>query len=246
MAILDAMDVTNESENLKCLVVGDYGTGKSVFAASFPTPAFLFDFDKGVLTYKKKDFKYSQYEISAKGWVEFEKEFSDVEKRVKEGEFKTAIIDSTSLMADLAMERALMLDPKRSATGGPLWNVHYGIVRNLIEGKIRKFLQWDCNIVIISHLQVVTDQESGAVIKIQPMLPGALSDKVPGYFDEVYIAQSTMEGGKPKFQLQTLPKGFYKARSRMSGKEQILPMYVPNDYGELMAAMKKGKEVNKK
>ena len=245
MAILDAMEISLDSVLVKTLVVGDYGTGKSVFASTFPTPGFLFDFDKGALTYKGKDFKYGQYPITANGWVEFEKDFNEVVKRTKEGEFKTIVFDSTSLLTDIAMERALQLDPKRSPTGGPLWNVHYGIVRNLVEGKIRQLLQLQANIVVISHLEIIKDQESGAILGTQPLLPGALSTKMPGYFDEVYFAFSKVKDGKPDFYLQTLPRGHYKARSRVSGKAQALPFEIPNDYPNLLklieAEMKKDK-----
>ena len=234
MAILNTADISLDSTFIKVLVVGDYGTGKSVFASSFPTPGFLFDFDKGAMTYKGKDFAYSQYPISGVGWVEFEKDFNLVVKEAKEGKYKTIIFDSTSLLTDLAMERALQLDPKRSPTGGPLWNVHYGIVRNLVEGKVRQLLQLDANIVVISHLEIVKDQESGAILATQPLLPGALSTKMPGYFDEVYFAFSKMKDGKPDFFLQTLPRGFYKARSRVSGQSQALPFEIPNNYPNLL------------
>ena len=241
--IMDAMDIELDTCLIKTLVIGDYGTGKSVFASSFPTPGFLFDFDNGALTYKGKDFKYGQYTINPAGWVDFEKDFNQVVKDTKEGMYKTIVFDSTSLLTDLAMERALQLDPKRSATGGPLWNVHYGVVRNLVEGKIRQLLQLNANIVVISHMEIIRDQETGAILGTQPLLPGALSVKMPGYFDEVYYAFSKIKEGKPDFFLQTLPKGFYKARSRISGKQQALPMEIPNDYGNLLklieAEMKK-------
>lgn len=238
MAIKNAEDLGVEGAKLKVLVVGDYGTGKSVFASSFPTKAFVFDFDKGALTYKGKDFDYAQYEISPAGWVEFEKDFNMIVKEVKAGKYETVICDSTSLLSDMAMERALQLDPKRSPTGGPLWNVHYGIVRNLVEGKLRQLLQLDCNLVVISHLEVVKDQESGNVLGTQPLLPGALSMKLPGWFDEVYFAFSRMKDGKPEFYLQTLPRGYYKARSRISGEKQALPFEIPNNYAKLMEYIK--------
>lgn len=246
MAIQTGENVSIESEFMKILVVGDYGTGKSVFASTFPGKLFIFDFDKGIKTYRGKDFDYAQYEINAKGYMEFDKEFKDVEKSVREGKYKTVIVDSTSLLSDLAMERALMLDPKRSPTNGPLWNVHYGIVKNLVEGKLRQIMQWPCHVVILAHLQVVTDQESGAVVKIQPLLPGALSDKLPGWFDEVYVAQNQMKNNVVEFTLQTLPRGHYKARSRISGQEQLLPMYIPNTYQDLMKAVDEGRKKQKK
>jgi hypothetical protein len=247
--IQSAVEVTYGTELFKGLIVGDYGTGKSVFAASFPTPGFVFDFDKGIITYGKDncggDWNYAQYPISPLGWVEFEKDLNIVEASVKNGEYKTVVVDSTSLMSTLAMEKSLQLDPKRSPTGGPLWNVHYGMVRNLVEGKLRKMLNWKCNFLILSHLEVVMDKETGAVIKIQPLLPGALSDLLPGYFDEVYVASVITEQNTPHYKIQTATRGHYKARSRASGKEGRLPMYLDhtnvNGYEMLMKALKDGK-----
>jgi hypothetical protein len=243
--IQSAKDVHVSDKLFKVLVIGDYGSGKSIFASTFPTPGFIFDFDKGILSYRGKDFDYASYNIDAKGWMEFEKEFLEVKKAVAEGKYKTIIIDSTSTMSDLAMERALQIDPKRSATNGPQWNVHYGIVKNLVEGKLRQIMQLECNIVVIAHLQVVKDEETGAVISTQPLLPGSLSQKIPGYFDEVYYAFNRMKEGKPAFLLQTVSKGLYKARSRISGEKGILSGEIPNDYAELIKAIQKAGEEKK-
>lgn len=237
-----ATDVTTTSEFYKVMVVGDYGDGKSVFASTFPTPGFVFDFDQGILSYKGKDFKYKQFQTSSAGWAEFEKTFRDVKTLVENGEIKTVVVDSTSTMTDCAMERALMLDPKRSSTNGPLWNVHYQMVRNLMEGMLRKIMSLPCNIVVISHKEIKTDEETGAIVAIQPLLTGKLSAKLPGYFDEVYFATSKVINGKTKYFLQTRARGLTKARSRISGVEQILPTFMPNDYKSVMAYIANNKQ----
>ena len=59
----NARDVTVNTEWLKVMSVGESGTGKSSFAASFPTPGFVFDFGKEILSYRGKDFDYEQYEL---------------------------------------------------------------------------------------------------------------------------------------------------------------------------------------
>ena len=93
--------------------------------------------------------------------------------------------------------------------------------------------------------RTVKDEETGAVIGTQPLLPGALSQKIPGYFDEVYYAFNRMKEGKPAFMLQTVSKGHYKARSRISGEKSILPSEIPNDYNELIKAIEKAGKENK-
>lgn len=249
----NAKDTKPSTEYFKGFITGDFGTGKSVFAASCPTPGFLFDFDDGVQTYRGKDFDYESYSLSALSWVKFEKDLREIKKEVEAEKYQTVVVDSTTSMTDIAMERALQLDPKRSVTGGPLWNVHYQIVKNLMEGKLRQIISLPCNVVVIAHLKVIQDQETGAIIGIEPLLTGQLSQMIPGYFGEVYCSFSKQvaakkAGGKAEtaFYLRTLPRGHYKARSRLSGIERLLPDEIPNNYQALQTALNKGLERLKK
>lgn len=240
-----AKDVKAETSFIKAFVSGPVGSGKSSFAATFPTPAFLFDFDKGVLTYQGLDVDYEQYDINAAGWVKFEKDLKQLVLDVAAGKYKTVIIDSTSAMTDLAMERALALDPKRSATNGPVWNVHYGMVKNLMEGKMRQILSLNCNILVIGHLRTKTDDD-GNILDIEPLLTGDLSVRIPGYFDEVYVATTQLKGGKTEYVLQTATRGFLKARSRLSGREGKFPTFIPNSYHAVMECVNGVRKEEKK
>ena len=238
----NAKDVTVNTEWLKIMSVGESGTGKSVFAASFPTPGFIFDFGKEILSYQGLDFDYEQYEISAKGWGQFEMDFGKIKKCLKEGTrlngspgvYQTIIVDNISAMSDICMEKAMQLDGKRSLTGGPLWQVHYAMVKNLMEGRLRQLLNLECNLVFIAHLDTIKD-ETGAVIGVEPSLTGKLSSDVPSYFDEVYYHTHKREGGEVKWYIQTVPLGRNHGRSRLSGKARLLPDLIENDYAELIA-----------
>ena len=119
-------------------------------------------------------------------------------------------------MTDLCMEKALQLDPKRSPTNGPLWNVHFQLVKNLMEGRLRQMLNLKCNLVFIAHLDTIHD-EQGAVIGVEPSLTGRLSADVPAYFDEVYYHSTRKEGGETSWIVQTIPLGRNHGRSRASG-----------------------------
>jgi len=231
------------------MVVGNRGKGKSTFAATAPQPMHVFDFDHKIQSYRTvEELSYSNYPLSSLGWAEFEKDFREVSKLAKEGEYKTVVIDSATSFTDLAMERALQLDPTRDMNG-PQWNIHYKIVRNLIEPKYRQLLSLPCTIIVICHLEIKTDQKSGATLAIQPLLGGQLAIKIPGYFEEVYLANSrTITTGKdtktPKkttqYYLKTVPQGLFEARSTFSGKENLLPEEIPNDYPTLLSLYKKG------
>ncbi|MBE9592752.1 MAG: AAA family ATPase [Proteobacteria bacterium] len=237
-----AKDVTIDTEFFKAMLVGTYGTGKSVFASSCPTPGFIFDFDEGIITYKGLDFDYEQYEDSWKGWVKFEKDLMQVKKDVDEGKYITVIVDSTSRMTDTAMARAMQLDPKRSPTGGPIWNIHFMMVRNLMEGKLRQIIGLQCNVIIISHIDIVKDEKTGSILDIAPLLTGQLREKIPGSFQEVYYCTTKRAGQKTEWRIQTVPIGYTKARSRLSGTEHLLPDFLPNNYSAVMKALMRKKK----
>lgn len=240
--VMSAKTYKPQDEYLKVFVMGDFGTGKSVFASTFPTPGFIFNMDRKIGIYREKEFDYTEYDLSPAGWIQYENDHREIMKIAKTGRYETIIIDSTTSMSDLAMERALSLDPKRSATEGPVWNVHYQMVRNLMEPKFRQLISLDCNIVVIAHLQLKTDEE-GIVISADPMLTGQLAVKVPGYFEECYRAttQGASAGASgTQYVMQTITKGVYKARSGLSAEYRILPDYIPNNYASVMSAYKKG------
>lgn len=220
----------------RILILGTYGSGKSVFASTFPTPGFVFDIDDGIQIYRRKDWEYETYSVSPQSWVQFEKDVNRVIKETNEGKYKTIVVDSTTVMAAVCMERALQIDPKRSNTNGPLWNIHYSMLKNLMEGQLRKLLALSTKayVVVIGHLHTVQDAETGAVIAIEPLLPGALSESFPGLFGEVYCSFSRKKETKTEYYIRTAPKGLYKARSRVSGVEGLLPEELPNNYNKIL------------
>ena len=242
----NAKDVSVNTEWLKVMSVGESGEGKSIFASSFPTPGFIFDFGNEVISYTGLDFDYEQYELSSIGWGKFEKDLATLKECIKKeirfpddkgeqekGRYQSVIVDNVSAMTDVCMEKALQLDPKRSPTGGPIWNVHYGMVKNLIEGRLRQLINLECNLVLIAHLDVIKD-EDGAVIGVEPSLTGNLPGSIPAFFHEVYYHTHKREGGDVKWFIQTVPIGRNHGRSRLSGKARLLPDLIENDYNEII------------
>lgn len=240
-----AMDVHAYDGNLKVYVLGAYGTGKSVFASTFPTSGYVFDFDQGIKTYRGMDWDYDTFPLTALGWVQFEKAIKEVKKAVEEKKYKTVVIDSTTSMTDCAMSRAMQIDPKRSPEGGPIWNVHFQIVKNLMEPRLKQILSFNCNVVLTGHWNITLDPQNGNIVSIDPLLTGQLSQKVPGYLDEVYAADVGKKDGKDVYFIRTTTWGHYRSRSRLSGKLGLLPKRLPNDYSLLMKAITEAEEKEK-
>ncbi len=238
-----AKDLKFSAENLKCYVLGKYGTGKSVFGSSFPTPGYVFDFDQRIKTYRGLDWDYDTFPLTGMGWVKFEKAIKEVAKAVKDKKYKTVILDSTTSFTDAAMARALQIDPKRSPENGPIWNVHFNIVKNLVDPKLKQILSFNCNVVFMGHWNIVTDMKTGNIVSIDPLLTGQLAEKVPGYFDEVYAAGSQMKQGKEHYYIRTTTFGYYRSRSTISGTLQLLPAKIPNNYNAVMSYANKAQEL---
>lgn len=220
----------------KVFIMGDVGTGKSVFAATFPRPMYVFNFDSRIQTYledKPDELTYSDYGVTGKDWAAFETELRIVAKEAEEGKYKTIVADSTSTMNALALARSMQIDPKRSAIGGAIWNVHFQMRKDLVESKLNAIRLLPANIVLAGHLQAVYDSE-GNLINFEPLLGGQAKISVPANFDEIFITMVKTVKGKPKYIARTAPKGMYAARSTFSGVKGRLPLEIPNNYNELL------------
>lgn len=240
MSVKPSSEITLDLSAFRFLVIGPYGSGKSVFGASLPTPGLVFDFTNNGMLYNKGDWDVAQYPITPAGWMEFEMEWRKYYDLIASGKsrYKSVVFDDATGMDNIAMERALQMDPKRNAAGGPLWNVHYQLVKNLVEGKYRQLLSLKVNVCVCCHTAITKDEDTGAVIDISPMLSGKLSTILPGYFDEVYYATTGTVDGQTVYRMQTVPVGLKQARSQMSGVAGLLPKYIPNEFPKILALIK--------
>lgn len=234
----NAKDIELTVDNINFFVAGGVSTGKTVFATTFPTPAFVFDFDKQITMYRGLDFDYEQYDMSSAGWLKYDKDMSLI---IKEKKYKSIIIDSTTTMQATALERALVINPSRNEAGGAKNDVHYTLARTLIEQQLKKILSYIGYKLVIAHLQADTDSD-GNLIGYHPLLIGALKTIMPVFFGEILYAQRRVVNSKLDYYLQTVNLGYYNARSNLSGIQKLLPDFVPNNFNAIMEILAKRKE----
>lgn len=206
------------SENLKVLVCGPAGTGKTCFAAGFPTPILLLDFDS------KAD--------SAAAWYASDKErlegidVRDMSKKLNDSDsiqemqsiitkeliptqnggskFKTLIIDSITTFSSAALNHIVKTNPgiKRvsSAQGLQPCPSDYGILKREFARLIPGLLSLPMNVVMLGHIKTDKDDLTGEVIR-GPLMDGSFAQELPIYFKEVY--RSFMKDGKSMAQTQS-------------------------------------------
>ena len=101
-------------EEVKFLIYGDSGSGKTRFASSWPTPLFL-DIDKGMSSVKKR---IARWEINS--WTDLERAIEFLEKG--QHPYRTIVVDSLNELQHFNMKNVI-------ENARPIWQIewHKGI-----------------------------------------------------------------------------------------------------------------------
>lgn len=229
-------------QNLKLLIYGNSGAGKTCTAAGFPYPMLYMDFDGKVDSaaafYKNDkerleniDVRDLSAKMSSDPIEEFIKIIGELAKQEKSGElqYKTVVLDSLTTFSSLTLKHIVKTNPgiKRNASkqGMQPGLQDYGILRREFERLITGLLGLDCNVVMIGHIDTNKDELTGEIVR-GPLLDGSFAKSLPIYFKEVYRAFVD----KDTHLLQTKSDRKYSCRSQIPG----LPDPCPASYEELI------------
>lgn len=200
--IMNAEDAEmNERRFIKAFLAGPTGTGKTMGATTLPLingkPLLLIDLDgrwetvAGMPNLKILQL-YDESPESAKAWNEVEdtrKWLWSLARKAGKGEeefpYSGIIEDGLSMLTQLAMNSALLLDNKRGLGGAPaqqhwLPQIHY------IRKHINAMRNLPCHYVLTGHLELINDEDTGG-IKILPKVTRSLRTELPSWFNEVYL-----------------------------------------------------------
>lgn len=231
--------------SLSILIYGDYGTGKSRLAASLPQPGYLLDFDDCAIDYSKgqwwrEDAIYNKTSPVATRWQVLRQELQNLQTGAVRGQdFKSLVLDSTTSLSRLALEYAMALNKSRGPDGGPIWNVHRAMAKNLVEEVIGGVLAFPGIKCVIAHPEITKHEITGEIIG-QLNLPGKLTAEVPAMFDEVWVSVATKTKEGITYEVSFVPVGFYKARSRLRGLFNSKAQTAPNDFNIIVDILKGG------
>lgn len=245
-------DLTTKDFKGRVLVVGPVGSGKSQFAASAPGPGFLIDCGGEALSYRDTDppFDYEFLPYDWRSGAKFIRIINDLKAGIvpfsktpenKEGikkAYKTVVLDNLTALTDISMAKAMIDDQRRDPGNQPIWNVHFKISAGYVGDWVRLFLEVPGSRIVICHLANDKKDEPTGKIIFEPQLGGQLRAKIPTLFDEVLYAVTRGSDKGVEYMLQTVNKGYFKARSRLSGKEHLLPDFIPNEWDYLVGTKK--------
>lgn len=237
------------TENIKALVCGPPGVGKTCFAAGLPTPMLVLDFDDKIDSaaawYANDPERLKQIEVRSYGKkLDGSDPIAELNKLISEElipqqrsgtmKYKTLVIDSATTFSSAVLAHIVKTNPgiKRvtSAQGVQPGMQDFGILKREFEKLIPGLISLPMNVVMTAHIKIDRSELTGEIIR-SPIMDGSFAANLPIYFKEVY--RVFMKDGKPH--AQTKSDAYYEfCRSQIPG----LPGTIELSYANLIKKYK--------
>lgn len=209
------------SQNLKMLVCGPPGSGKTCFAAGFPGPILYLDFDgkanSAAAFYAGQKDRLDNIDVrdmtrklvGSDPVQEMQKIITnELIPAQAVSPFRTLVIDSVTTFSSAALHHIVKTNPgiKRvpSAQGLQPCMQDFGILKREFARLIPGLLSLPMNVIMLGHIKVDKNDLTNEIIR-GPMMDGSFGQELPIYFEEVY--RSFVKDGK--YLAQTKPDMYY-------------------------------------
>jgi hypothetical protein len=245
MALLSSL---SEETIHKVFAYGPSGTGKTVFATSFPGPVRHWDFDRKVASavahWRHKEparlGQIDSQEYHPDDPMQFSKWYTDLMLLTQEGRegklaFKTVVLDSITLWAEALLKEIQRQNPGLKSPIPTAPDVpglqHYQIFSVRFREMMNLILSLPCNVVITGHLETEKDESTGRIMA-KPLLPGKKNGEyLPVIFGEVYrTACEEVADKRSSYVAYTKATDTYAARTQIQG----MPTKIALSYASLV------------
>lgn len=220
----------NPAARRRVLVYGDVGTGKTIFASSWPGLKHFCDFDGKVSSAsayhwgnaeKLAQIDYDEYKTN-KPYDRFNMWLIAQSALAERKEFKidTLIIDSLTEMISAGlidfMNKNGAIQRTRTTLGPIPSMLDYRALEIQMRDVFGRLFALPCHIVVTAHLRTKPDETTGK-IHTGPEGPASVIKHLQIIFEEVYRSYVEGEGEKRRYMAQTQANAQYPARSQIRG-----------------------------
>ena len=236
-----------------CLLVGDYGSGKTTAASTAPSPVLFLDVDNKLhrmenMQDKIKDGRVVQvgideplstFGLTRLATMDAKPGQKTVVQRPK-GYLKLAgIIEQLQKdkcmyngkkMETIVLDSYTSLDEHIRRLLMAVNNVNtmtlplFGTLLSNFEELNNTLLRLPANIIFICHEKVDKDELTGR-ISYRPLIHGSMSNKIGKDFEEVYTMIKTVKGNEAKYEMLTLGDGMRTCRTSRNLSSKVMPNF---------------------
>jgi len=183
---------------LKAILIGDAGSGKTTAIGSMPGRTLLLDWDGGSEALyghpTVEIIRYNDHEPHRK-WSQWQKDKAEISAQLAKGTFPYDTIgaDSLSMLYEMAMGYAMLVDPSRGPGGSEQSN-HYKVEKRQGTEVIEWLLHIPCHVIATVHEEHDKDELLNRIFYF-PTIRGKDAPRVVRRFREVYhtFAQSAKD-----------------------------------------------------
>ena len=204
-----AVTTSGPPRRLTVLAYGSPGSGKTVFASTFPKPLFI-DLDDGLMSVREKHVPWIRPTDYSQLTLCTTPEYVT--------DYDTIVLDTITEAHHVIMAGILKMAGRDQAQQSD-----WGMARERVIRLVRslKALE-DKHIVLCAEERADKDEETGKIM-VGPMLPGQLFTDIGRYVDCVFHLRSALDpttGKRGRFML-TEPEGLYQGKDRTGKLDKL-------------------------
>ena len=171
----------NVSQNVKALIYGQPGVGKSSVALSAPQPVLL-DFDGGV---QRVNGAFQVPTLQVENWAQVNEALAEIEANGIP--CKTIVIDTAGKMLDYMSAAIIKDSPKYGKTDGSLTLQGYGVRKSMFINFLKRVAIMGKHLVFVAHER---EEKEGEKKVIRPEIGGSSAGDLIKELDLVGYMQS--------------------------------------------------------
>ena len=245
-------------ENLKCLIYGDPGSGKTYTLGTAPKPMYILDTDNGVQTLAGvPGIEYNVYKPTEDktNLRPIQKLIAKINSLVDECPYETVALDSATNLAKLLQYRIITMAGRWDETN-KMRIQDWGALKDDMAEVFESIQSIDSHVIVTGHNRVVqpTDEDGnpqGETLYLCLSEAGqAYPQKAPADFDEIYkMDVQTRPRSGTEYRIMTESDRKWTAKSRLNYYDpdtqevkRVLDKYENNDLTEIIDKVTKARK----